>query len=111
MDSKTVCALLSNSSPDGTSKGILSSRIFCLARTRRLLMFSSLLRNALAISGMLKPQRVLRTRAICESFERVGWQHVNISLNWSSTISCSEKKWAEADSTVYLDGKCCATSE
>ena len=68
----TAASLGCKSFPSGTSNEILSSLIFCLARTSRLFMFSSVVRNAFAISRMLNPQSVFSVNATCESDDIAG---------------------------------------
>src|SRR5690349_14078526 len=82
---------------------MLSSRMVCLALLRRLVVCSSVVRKAFAISGMLKRHKVCKVRATCDSLEMEGWQQVNIILNWSSCISDSENRFSSAALAVHSD--------
>src|SRR5680860_827662 len=60
--------------------------ILRLARERRWPIVVSATRNALAISGVVRPPSVLNVSATCASIERAGWQQVNMRRRRSSVI-------------------------
>src|SRR3989454_6714475 len=84
---RTASSLLS-----GMRYGMCASTIFLFARTMRCATVASEMRNALAISEVVKPttaRSVSATRASCDS---AGWQHVNSSRRRSSASAWSDRK-------------------
>ena len=63
---------------------MLAARILAFARTIRWAIDASLLRKALAISGVVSPPSNFKVSATCDGGERAGWQQVKISRSWSS---------------------------
>src|SRR5450432_3053337 len=64
-------------------------RIFCLARTRRWPIASSLERNARATCAVVSPHTVRSVSATCTSAAKEGWQQVKISRSMSSSSTAS----------------------
>ena len=62
-----------------------ASRIFCLARTSRCAIASSLARKARATCAVVSPQTVRSVSATCTSAAKAGWQQVKISRSMSSS--------------------------
>ena len=100
ISSKAASNVLTNCCFEGTSKRTLSSLIVFLARTKRLFMLSLFVKNDLANAVILNPHSVLSIKAVWESLEIDGWQHINIIRNWSSEMVSSEKKESDSNSAV-----------
>src|SRR5436190_10970554 len=64
-------------------------RIFCLARTRRCAIASSLARNARATCAVVSPHTVRSVSATCTSAAKDGWQQMKISRSMSSSSALS----------------------
>ncbi len=71
----------------GTRYGIPARSILCLARTRRLAIVGSGMRNAFAISAVVRPASARSVSATRPSSGSAGWQQVKISRRRSSSIS------------------------
>ena len=67
--------------------GMRASRIFDFARTMRCASVGAGVRNACAISSVVRPQTSRSVRATCASGASAGWQHVKISRSRSSSTS------------------------
>ena len=100
-----------SSAPRGTRYGILASRIFALARTRRWAMVVSGTRKAWAISAVVSPPSSRSVRATWALGARAGWQQVNISRSLSSsTVPSFESSAITSSSGVGTAGECAACS-
>ena len=66
-----------------------ASRIFCLARTSRCAIASSLARKARATCAVDSPQTVRKVSATWTSAAKDGWQQVKISRSMSSSSTAS----------------------
>jgi hypothetical protein len=80
----------------GTSYGIFASRILAFARTIRCASVGAGVKNALAISSVVRPQTSRSVSAICASGASPGWQHVKISRRRSSSTLSSSAHAAES---------------
>src|ERR1700751_1114177 len=72
-----------------------ASRIFCLARTSRWPLASSLTRKARATCTGVSPQTVRNVSATSTSAAKEGWQQVKISRNMSSSSAKSLSSWED----------------
>src|SRR6185437_6119969 len=74
-----------------------ASRIFCLARTRRCAIASSLARKARATCAVESPHTVRKVSATCTSGAKDGWQQVKIRRSMSSLSTATSAISSDVD--------------
>ena len=97
MTRSTASSRSGSSARAGTWYGMRASRILAFARTMRCASVGAGVRNARAISSVVRPQTSRSVSATCASGARAGWQHVKISRSRSSSTLSSSAHAAGVD--------------
>ena len=80
------------SSAAGSRNGTPDALIRCLAREMRCAIVASSTMNALAISAVVSPPTARSVSAIAEAGVSAGWQHMNSTVNVSSSSGTSRPR-------------------